>query len=129
MTVHVSDPFIAEEDIVNLLGKFVFLQGEGKKDLDEDDKVWTGKRIYWMRLREGREGAIHPPASFKIGSERGYLEYPGQPPTCWRCMEPGHLASQCGAECCRRCGSRGHVTRACVQCYACGKMGHTFVNC
>ncbi|MBN3323669.1 ZCHC3 protein, partial [Atractosteus spatula] len=134
MTVFVFDPFVSEEDIEVFLNEFVLLQGKGERELDSEG-VWTGRRVYWMRLRFGgteEGGVLHPPAFFEIGSERGYLVYPGQPLACRRCGVLGHYAAKCTMVFCSRCKERGHVLKACrkeVRCFSCGELGHVFRSC
>ncbi|MBN3323585.1 ZCHC3 protein, partial [Atractosteus spatula] len=134
MTVWVSDPFVSEEEIASFLRRYVVLQAEGKKDLDNDG-VWAGKWTFWVRLYMDiarGEGVVHPPAFFGNGSRRGYLVYPGQPLMCRRCGEGGHYAVQCTTALCSRCQSRDHVTRDCVygvRCLSGGKVGFGDVHC
>ncbi|MBN3314331.1 ZCHC3 protein, partial [Atractosteus spatula] len=134
MTVFVFDPFVSEEDIDGFLNEFVLLQGKGERELDSEG-VWTGKRIYWMRLRFGgteEGGVLHPPAFFEIGTERGYLVYPGQPLACRKCGVLGHYAAKCTTVFCSRCKEQGHVLRDCrkeVRCFSCGESGHIYRNC
>ncbi|MBN3312964.1 ZCHC3 protein, partial [Atractosteus spatula] len=131
MTVFVLDPFVSEEDIEGFLGKHVTLYGTGKKERDEEG-VWTGKRQYWMSLRQcpkAEEGVFHPPAFFEMGTDGAYLSYPGQPRVCWNCFDLGHCAKQCEIMNCSQCGSRSHRTRDCVRCFVCGERGHFQRNC
>ncbi|KAF3845656.1 hypothetical protein F7725_002734 [Dissostichus mawsoni] len=46
---------------------------------------WTGRRQFQVLLKsepEGVGGLKHPPASFSLGGDRGYLFYPRQPAFC-----------------------------------------------
>ncbi|MBN3317972.1 ZCHC3 protein, partial [Atractosteus spatula] len=134
LTVHVFNPYMAEEDIVSFLKRFVDVQDEGVKLLDKK-KYWSGKRRYRVRFRfsaQASDGLLHPPASFTIGSNNGYLFYPGQPLTCRRCGQEGHIALNCTEQICRRCGGIGHVGSACtedIKCNLCGKPGHAYREC
>ncbi|MBN3315079.1 ZCHC3 protein, partial [Atractosteus spatula] len=107
------------------LSRFVDIQGA----------VWTGKRRYMVRLRpklSGEEGVLHPPAYFSIGSNGGYLFYPGQPLTCKKCLQLGHIAANCPGGVCRRCGAAGHEAKTCGQimtCDLCGSMDHVYRTC
>ncbi|MBN3312512.1 ZCHC3 protein, partial [Atractosteus spatula] len=134
LTVHVFNTLLPERDIVMFLSRFVDIQGAGSKVLDPA-KVWTGKRRYMVRLRpkpSGEEGVLHPPAYFSIGSNRGYLFYPGQPLTCKKCLQLGHIAANCPGGVCRRCGAAGHEAKTCGQimtCDLCGSMDHVYRTC
>ncbi|MBN3312612.1 ZCHC3 protein, partial [Atractosteus spatula] len=132
MTVFVLDPFVSEEEIHCFLRKHVMLYGEGKKELDWEG-VWTGKRSYWMSLRpdsRSMDGLSHPPAVFDMGSEKGFLVYPGQPITCRRCFSQGHYARECcEIVICDRCKSKTHTAQGCVKCFTCGLYGHGYREC
>lgn len=62
---------------------------------------WNGKRRFEAKLRQdslGVGGLSHPPGSFSIGPDRGYLSYPGQPEFCWRCGIFGHTKAVCSGD-------------------------------
>lgn len=128
------NPFVVDEDIVTFLKRFCDVLHSGTK-IKDSLGFWNGKRMYKVRLRP-REGAhggvIHPPGSFSIGSNRGYLYYPGQPIRCRRCGEEGHNAEGCKKDFCRKCQKGGHTTATCVaqaECNLCGDSDHIFRNC
>uniref|UniRef100_W5LW39 CCHC-type domain-containing protein n=1 Tax=Lepisosteus oculatus TaxID=7918 RepID=W5LW39_LEPOC len=114
LTIHLLfNHRVPERDMITFLSRFVDVQGEGKKDLDVL-KVWTGKRWYTVRLRPKPsecEGVVHPPAYFSIGPNRGYLFYPGQPVTCKKCFQRGHVATNCPGGVCRKCKATIHDTK------------------
>uniref|UniRef100_W5NLU9 CCHC-type domain-containing protein n=1 Tax=Lepisosteus oculatus TaxID=7918 RepID=W5NLU9_LEPOC len=134
LTVHVFNTLLPERDVAMFLSRFVDIQGEGVKEIDRVG-VWTGRRRYMVRLRpkpSGDEGVLHPPAFFRIGSNRGYLFYPGQPLTCKKCLQLGHIAANCPGGLCRRCGTAGHEAKNCEQvmtCDLCGSAGHMYRSC
>ncbi|MBN3318780.1 ZCHC3 protein, partial [Atractosteus spatula] len=134
LTVHMFNPYVAEEDILNFLKRFVDVQDEGVKQIDKR-KYWTGNRRYRVRFRfseQAADGLVHPPATFAIGSNRGYLFYPGQPLTCRRCGQEGHMALNCEAQICRQCDGIGHISSMCteeIKCNLCGKQGHVYREC
>lgn len=75
---------------------------------------------------------MHPPGSFFIGSNRGFLHYPGQPVYCRRCGAQGHVKSECTGLRCRFCGSTEHMASACPEpkkCSLCGGVDHLFRVC
>ncbi|MBN3311742.1 ZCHC3 protein, partial [Atractosteus spatula] len=57
---------------------------------------------------------LHPPVSFSIGLNRGYLYYLGQPTRCCKCRAQGHIAKDCVDVVCCRCGKVGHVVNECT---------------
>uniref|UniRef100_W5NLU8 CCHC-type domain-containing protein n=1 Tax=Lepisosteus oculatus TaxID=7918 RepID=W5NLU8_LEPOC len=134
LTIHLFNHRVPERDIITFLSRFVDVQGEGQKDLDAL-RVWTGKRRYTVRLKpkpsEG-EGVVHPPAYFTIGPNRGYLFYPGQPVTCKKCFQRGHVAANCPGGVCRKCKATTHETKDCTKvltCDLCGAEGHVYRVC
>uniref|UniRef100_W5NLX6 CCHC-type domain-containing protein n=1 Tax=Lepisosteus oculatus TaxID=7918 RepID=W5NLX6_LEPOC len=134
LTVTMFNPYVPEEDVVFFLKRFVDIQGFGAKVIDRK-KVWTGKNRYRVRLRfdaNSPDGLLHPPATFSIGSNNGYLYYYGQPSVCRRCRKPDHHAADCREKVCRKCGGMGHWMAYCteeVRCNLCGGEGHTFKDC
>ena len=136
VTVHMYDPHMPENYIVNFLKSF------GKVDEGKMEKVmdrtgfWTGKRNYPMLLNTdpaGHDGLAHPPAFFTIGRERGYLSYYRQPLFCKKCRGSGHKEKDCGAGAkCRFCLSKEHETKDCPrprECHACGSTDHLLKDC
>ncbi|MBN3313980.1 ZCHC3 protein, partial [Atractosteus spatula] len=128
------NPYVPEEDIVRFLKRFVDIQGVGEKVIDKK-KYWTGKRRYRVRFRtdvKAPDGLLHPPASFLLGSNRGYCYYYGQPAVCRRCGQPGHNVVDCREVVCRNCEGVGHLAAHCtedVRCNLCGGVGHMFRDC
>lgn len=83
--------------------------------------LYNPKRRYLVKL--------HPPCSFFIGSNRGFLHYPGQPVYCRRCGAQGHMKADCAGQQCRFCGSSDHVATDCPEpqsCSLCGGKEHLF---
>uniref|UniRef100_W5NLC3 CCHC-type domain-containing protein n=1 Tax=Lepisosteus oculatus TaxID=7918 RepID=W5NLC3_LEPOC len=134
VTVHMFNPHVPEADISIFLKRFLDIQGEGKKVLDEEG-IWNFKRRYMARFRPSKTslgGVLHPPATFYIGPNRGYLVYSGQPKTCRKCGQEGHLVVDCVEQLCRRCGQIGHSAVSCREdmvCNLCGGQGHAYRAC
>ncbi|MBN3323625.1 ZCHC3 protein, partial [Atractosteus spatula] len=134
LTVTMFNPYVPEEDIVCFLKRFVDIQGIGVKLIDRKN-YWTGRRRYRVRFRadgSSPDGLLHPPASFEIGSNRGYLFYYGQPSVCRRCRKEGHHVVDCRERICRRCEGVGHLSSECKEerrCNLCGGAGHVFKDC
>uniref|UniRef100_W5NM69 CCHC-type domain-containing protein n=1 Tax=Lepisosteus oculatus TaxID=7918 RepID=W5NM69_LEPOC len=134
LTVAMFNPYVPEEDIVCFLKRFVDIQGMGVKVLDKKG-YWTGKRRFKVRFRpngSAPDGLLHPPATFEIGPNRGYLYYYGQPLVCRRCRKEGHNVVDCRERVCRRCEGVGHFTSECTEemkCNLCGGEGHVFRDC
>ncbi|KAJ8342118.1 hypothetical protein SKAU_G00320460 [Synaphobranchus kaupii] len=97
--------------------------------------IWTGKRQFRVVLKEdleGYDGYLHPPASFTIGADRGYLIYAGQPRFCRKCNRHGHTAETCTLQRCRNCEDLGHATKDCTEpkrCSICGSENHLYRRC
>lgn len=134
VTVHIYNPWVSEEATRYFLARYVtVLTSMG--DIKDVLGIWTGKRQFRVMLKEdpnGYDGFCHPPATFTIGSHRGFLVYGGQPLYCRQCASYGHLARSCRQVRCRNCDSLGHTMRNCDQpkkCSLCGLEGHLFGHC
>ncbi|KAJ1137448.1 hypothetical protein NDU88_003848 [Pleurodeles waltl] len=78
------------------------------------------------------DGIHHPPSSFSLRRDSGYLYYPGQSKLCNKCSKPGHTAKDCTVQVCKNCKREGHTARACKEeapCNLCGAVGHRFQDC
>ena len=72
------------------------------------------------------------PSSVRIAGEVVFLSYRGQPRTCRRCGEEGHLAQGCKKPRCFNCEAPGHVSSECDQdplCGVCLKTDHHEPDC
>ncbi|KAK3520913.1 hypothetical protein QTP86_016826 [Hemibagrus guttatus] len=77
-------------------------------------------------------GLLHSPGSFALGPNRGFLHYPGQPLSCWKCGAAGHTKEACTGRRCRLCGSEEHQAAECSTpktCSLCGSEKHLFRQC
>ncbi|MBN3276009.1 ZCHC3 protein, partial [Polyodon spathula] len=134
VNVHMYNPFVPAEDVATFLGQYCTVVRPPEKLLDEFN-LWTGTWKVWTRFRpskEGFEGVRHPPSSFSIGTNRGYLFYFGQPKLCRKCNEMGHEAEECNDLYCRNCEKKGHSTKDCKEkrkCNLCGSANHLFFKC
>lgn len=134
VNVHLYNPYVPAEDVATFLGQFCNVIRPPTKSLDEFG-MWTGTWKVWSRFRpckEGYEGVRHPPSSFSIGTNRGYLFYMGQPEVCRKCSRMGHKAETCEEICCRNCSRTGHYTKECTEkrkCNLCGSSAHLFFKC
>uniref|UniRef100_W5NME1 CCHC-type domain-containing protein n=1 Tax=Lepisosteus oculatus TaxID=7918 RepID=W5NME1_LEPOC len=134
MIVHMFNPFVQEAEIVIFFKRFVDIKGGGVKLIDSRN-YWSGKRRFMVRLKTNKSvegGFIHPPALFSIGSNRGFLVYPGQSRVGRNCAARGHVAAECTVICCRRCCGLGHKAGQCskpLTCNLCGEAGHLYSIC
>ncbi|KAJ8048946.1 Zinc finger CCHC domain-containing protein 3 [Holothuria leucospilota] len=109
--------------VLGKYGKVVcgrFLTYKGKPGL------FNGTRQYKMALTKDI------PSSIKLAGRDCWVRYFGQPITCLKCGEQGHLASACQKIRCFKCLEIGHVSSNCskqVVCTVCGKEGHTYQGC
>ncbi len=124
-------------DVLTFLARYCETVKGGER-LKDRFGIWTGKRRYLVKLRTDRSsssssgGLVHPPGSFFIGSNRGFLHYPGQPVYCRRCGVQGHVKADCTGQRCRFCGSAEHIASACPEpktCSLCGERDHLFRVC
>lgn len=86
---------------------------------------------YWIRFRPDPSsvgGVMHPPTSFSLGGNKGYLFYHGQPQYYRSCFKYGHAKDSCDqGVTCRNCKTRGHEASSCSAphaCDICGECGH-----
>ncbi|KAL2080684.1 hypothetical protein ACEWY4_024477 [Coilia grayii] len=134
LVLHMYNPYVQDADVEAFLARHVVFVKGGTR-LKDNFGIWTGKRRYVVRLRPdpARLGEfIHPPGSFSIGADRGFLTYPGQPLYCRRCGGLGHTKAACSGSRCRFCGGEGHAADRCQaprQCSLCGSEGHLFRAC
>ncbi len=134
LTIHLYNPFVEDGDVLAFLARYCETVKGGER-LKDRFGIWTGKRRYLVKLRPDKAtpgGLAHPPGSFFIGSNRGFLHYPGQPVYCRRCGVQGHVKAECTGQRCRFCGSAEHMASACPEpktCSLCGGGDHLFRVC
>ncbi|KAJ8002499.1 hypothetical protein DPEC_G00159540 [Dallia pectoralis] len=134
LTVHTYSAFVSDETLVHYLSRYTTVM-PGVKRIPDALGIWTGKRQFNILLKEDKsshDGYLHPPASFSIGRDKGYLLYAGQPRYCRKCNSYGHLADTCTQTRCRNCNTIGHVMRDCTvpkRCNLCGSEEHLFRHC
>ncbi|MBN3283569.1 ZCHC3 protein, partial [Polyodon spathula] len=132
--VHLYNPFVPAGEVAIFLEQFCNVVRPPEKCMDEFG-LWTGTWKIWTRFRpskEGYEGVKHPPSSFSIGSNRGYLFYVGQPKLCRKCNGTGHEAGECKNMYCRNCEKKDHNTKDCKEkrrCNLCGSFNHLYYEC
>ena len=136
VTLHMFDPHVKMEDILDFLKCFGRVKPGNVEKVMDRTGFWTGKRTFHMILNEdpqGYDGLVHPPAFFTIGADRGYLSYYRQPPFCKKCRGSGHREKDCGEGAkCRFCSSKEHETKVCPktkECYTCGSTSHLMKDC
>ncbi len=74
----------------------------------------------------------HLPSFLQVGAYTGMLRYNGQPRTCRKWDQVGHLATACKEVRCYNCGSPGHVKKGCPKqrvCSLCREPGHSLGDC
>ncbi|KAJ1169380.1 hypothetical protein NDU88_001273 [Pleurodeles waltl] len=134
MTVHVYNPHVNIQDLNTFLRRHCTVTREPSYNLDSD-VIWDGKWTVMVKLKEdlaAPDGIHHPPSSFSLGRDSGYLYYPGQPKLCNKCSKPGHTAKDCTVQVCKNCKREGHTARTCKEaapCNLCGAVGHRFKDC
>ncbi|KAK3545127.1 hypothetical protein QTP70_001239 [Hemibagrus guttatus] len=135
VTVHIYNPYIADEDIRAFLGRYCASVSAGGKKNKGRFGIWNGKRRFLVKLKmdpASPGGLLHPPGSFALGPNRGFLHYPGQPLRCWKCGAAGHTKEACTGRRCRLCGSEEHLAAECSTpktCSLCGSEKHLFRQC
>lgn len=99
------------------------------------DGVATGTWKVLCRLwrnPNGYNGLAHIPAYIRLGGDRGFVHYFGQPMLCRNCGKEGHTAMNCEEVVCKKCRKVGHVAEECKEkrvCNLCGAEDHVFANC
>lgn len=136
VVVHIFNPFVSNADIILFLSKYC-TEVRFSHGVRNCCNLWSGKRkffVQWKRDAESVGGQVHPPSSFTLGKDRGYLFYPDMPRYCRRCGKYDHSQQDCTdpQPQCRNCGKWGHVTTSCPQkktCSICGGFDHLFKDC
>ncbi|KAG1928985.1 zinc finger CCHC domain-containing protein [Pimephales promelas] len=134
LVIHLYNPFVEDGDVLTFLARYCEAV-KGGEQLKDHHGIWMGKRRYLVKLRADPTapgGLIHPPVSFFIGSNRGFLHYPGQPLYCRRCGARGPVKTDCAGQRCRLCESTDHIASACPEpkkCSQCGRVHHLFRDC
>ncbi|KAK3566659.1 hypothetical protein QTP86_002022 [Hemibagrus guttatus] len=134
VTVHIYNPYVADEDIRAFLGRYCASVSAGEK-IKGRFGIWNGKRRFLVKLKmdpASPGGLLHPPGSFALCPNRGFLHYPGQPLSCWKCGAAGHTRKACTGRRCRLCGSEEHLAAECSApktCSLCGSEEHLFRQC
>ena len=77
------------------------------RDYGAVTRILNGVRTARMRLSSSI------PSSIRIAGEQVFVSYPGQPKTCRRCGEEGHMAQGCRKPRCFNCECPGHVASDC----------------
>jgi len=85
------------------------------------DNIRNGIRTAWTRVTQPI------PSSHSIAGELVFIMYPGQPRTCRKCGEEGHVATTSCKAHCFDCWQAGHHTDQCGEpeyCQICDKTDH-----
>ena len=88
--------------------------------------VLSGSLTAKMKLRQ------QIPSFLYFGPLCLAVNYDGQPPTCRKCDNPGHIAKVCQVKRCFNCGKSGHLNRQCpdpAKCQGCSSLDHCFEQC
>uniref|UniRef100_A0A8C1S1M9 CCHC-type domain-containing protein n=1 Tax=Cyprinus carpio TaxID=7962 RepID=A0A8C1S1M9_CYPCA len=134
LTIHVYNPFVEDGDVLALVKRYCE-EVRGGEHLKDRFGIWNGKRRYMVKLKldpSVQGSVLHPPGSFSIGPNKGFLYYPGQPLYCRRCGGQGHVKMDCKGERCRFCGESNHVAGICTApkcCSLCGSDEHLYRGC
>ncbi|KAK3545298.1 hypothetical protein QTP70_003372 [Hemibagrus guttatus] len=108
VTVHIYNPYVADEDIRAFLGGYCASVSAGEKN---QEALWHLEREAAVP-REAEDG-------------------PGVP-CCWKCGATGHTKEACTGRRCRLCGSEEHLGAECSApktCSLCGSEEHLFRQC
>lgn len=134
ITVHMYNPFVADKDVQAFLSRYCSSVSAGVK-MRGRFGIWNGKRRFLARLKvdpTAPGGLLHPPRSFAIGPDRGYLYYPGQPQYCCGCGSLGHTKEACSGQRCHLREAEDHAFADCQApktCSLCGSEEHLFQQC
>lgn len=135
IAVHMYNPFVQDEEIPAFLFRYCKSVSAGVKLMNVLD-IFNGQCKLWVIFRADREGlggVRHPPQSFSIGRNLGYLWYPGQPIFCRQCFAFGHTKDQCKTRfTCSNCFKQGHRAGQCPEkksCHICGSRMHVARQC
>lgn len=134
LAVQVYNPFVEDGDVLTFIARYCEAV-RGGEHLKYRFGIWNEKRRYMVKLKLDSSvpgSVLHPPGSFSIGPNRGFLYYPGQPLYCWRCGGQGHMKAECKGERCRFCGEPDHVAAVCrppKHCSLCGSEEHLYRGC
>ncbi|KAG2459812.1 ZCHC3 protein, partial [Polypterus senegalus] len=134
MTVHMFNPWVEDDAIMAFLRRYataVFFL----RRVTDDEGIWNGCRQFKVQLKKDSssvDGLTHPPSSFSLGPNKGYLFYGGMPTRCGKCGKDGHVARYCSVMICRNCNKVGHKARDCPTprcCHICGQTNHLYHAC
>ena len=90
------------------------------------DSIFNGVRTARMEVKK------HIPSTVRIAGEFIRFWYPGQPKTCRRCGDLGHLIKECQSVRCFNCEQSGHQSEECVMpslCSICRSADHMLHEC
>nr|XP_014339565.1 PREDICTED: uncharacterized protein LOC106701990 isoform X1 [Latimeria chalumnae] len=85
-----------------------------------------------IQLLVSPSGTVRILCQMTIGRDRGYIFYPGQVRSCFRCGSTRHLSSDCTIILHSKCGKQGHRGADCnnmVVCNLCNEDSHSYSNC
>ena len=87
--------------------------------------ILNGVRTVRMRLSKTKD-------AIRIAGESVFILYPGQPKTCRKCGDVGHLVQGCKNPWCYNCEAPGHLSSDCTTAPLCGicmKPDHPVSEC